>query len=396
MVKKTVIGLGIVLLLVVGGVFMVRYLKDTPNSPKSPPNLSTKDVNEHDKTFYSKKEHTIVDVLYGTDRGMVANAEFENRYNSELSKLKFGVAQVSVPKTHEFGVVERPMFFQSEKIGRDVVITKLDALELQKFRDILKLKLTNVKQSDILVFIHGFNVTFAEAIRQTAQISYDLEFLGIPITYSWPSDGKMLLRSYARDAESVKYTTTHLTNFLEELIRTKGDAKIHLLAHSMGTRALSYALKEISHKYSTPQFKNIILAAPDINTKVFEEDLYPFILKTTEKITLYASSEDSALSFSKGLHKGKRLGQGGEEISVFKDMVTIDATGIDTSLLGHSYFSEKEILVNDLRDVVQKSLPPQKRSHLIEKIKKRLFYWKFDVPEVKKEDDPWLDSDDDY
>ena len=89
------------------------------------------------------------------------------------------------------------------------------------------------------------------------------------------------------------------------------------------------------------------------------ENLYPYILKTTEKITLYASSQDKALSASNSVHSGKRLGQGGEEISVFKDMITIDATGIDTSLLGHSYFAEKEMLVNDLKAVVQKSLPPQ-------------------------------------
>lgn len=383
MVKKIGIGLGFLLLLFVG-----FYMSACETGMK------TKDIDEHDKTFYSKKEHTIVDVLYGTDRGVVASAELENRYNSELSNLKYGVAQVSVPKTHEFGVVERPGTFQSEKIGRDVVISKLDAIALQQFRDILKLKLDNVEQSDILVFVHGFNVTFAEAIRQTAQIAYDLEFSGIPMTYSWSSEGSMSLTSYARDGESVKYTTTHLTTFLEEVIRTKGEANIHLLAHSMGTRALSYALKEISHKYDAPQFKNIIFAAPDISTKVFEENLYPFILKTTEKITLYASSEDSALSFSQGIHKGKRLGQGGEEISVFKDMVTIDATGIDTSMLGHSYFCEKEMLVNDLKAVVQKSLPPQKRSHLLERLKNRLLYWEFDVPEVETtEDDSWMDED---
>ena len=390
MVKKIAIGLGGVLLLFVG---LSMFGCETGSKGSVDKNMSTKDLEDHDKTFYTKREHTIVDVLYGTDRGMKSSKNLENRYNSELSNLKFGVAQVSVPKTHEFGVVERPGFFQSEKIGRDVVITKLDALELKKFRDILKLKLDNVDESDILVFIHGFNVTFAEAIRQTAQISYDLEFLGTPLTYSWPSEGSMSLTSYARDGESVKYTTTHLTTFLEEVIRTKGKAKIHLLAHSMGTRALSYALKEISHKYDSPQFKNIILAAPDINTKVFEENFYPFVLKTTEKITLYASSEDSALSFSKGLHKGKRLGQGGTEISVFKDMVTVDATGIDTSMLGHSYFCEKEILVNDLKAVVQKSLPPQKRLHLLERLKNRLMYWKFDVPELNKtEDNSWLDE----
>jgi esterase/lipase superfamily enzyme len=31
---------------------------------------------------------------------------------------------------------------------------------------------------DLLVFIHGYNTTFADALRRTAQIFYDLDFGG--------------------------------------------------------------------------------------------------------------------------------------------------------------------------------------------------------------------------
>lgn len=391
MYKKIVIFLVLLLMLVLWFSFVDNTIQNDENGTK-------KSMDEHDKTFYQGDEETIVDVLYGTDRGVDANAPLAERYTNERSKLKFGVAQVSVPKTHEFGKIEQPSFFEKlfgggERIGRHVVITKLDALDLKRFRDILQRKLKNADESDILVYIHGFNMTFSDAIRQTAQISYDLEFLGIPMTYSWPSDGELGVTNYGRDSDSVKYTTNHLVTFLKEIIKHKGQGKIHLLAHSMGSRALSYALKEIAKDYDLPQFKNVILAAPDIGTDVFREIYYADILKTTEKITLYASSEDSALITSNTMHRGKRLGEGGEEISVFKDMVTIDATGVDTSLLGHSYFSEKEILVNDLKAVVQESLPPQKRSHLLEKLKRKMLYWKFDIPEVNVSDE-WDDEDD--
>jgi esterase/lipase superfamily enzyme len=354
-------------------------------------------IDDHNKTFYQHKEHTTVDVLYGTDRGINREASSSDRYTNERSGLKFGIAQVSVPKIHEFGKIEEPSFFESflgerEKIGRHIVITKLDALKREEFREILRRKLINIEESDILVYVHGFNMSFSDALKQTAQIAYDLEFLGIPMTYSWPSDGVLGMTHYGRDSDSAQYTTNHFVTFLKELIEQKGEGNIHLLAHSMGSRVLSYALKEISNDYTSPQFKNVILAAPDIATDVFEEMYYPQMLKTTEKITLYASSQDSALSLSNTYHRGKRLGEGGEQISVFEDMVTIDATGVDTSLLGHSYFSEKEILVNDLRAVVKESLPPQKRSHLIEKLKRKILYWKFDIPEENLSDE-WEDED---
>lgn len=339
-----------------------------------------KDLQDHDQIFYKQKKHTIVDVLYGTDRGVNPKAPFEERYMGRRDKLKFGVAQVSVPMSHKVGMVEQPWSFWGykifdEKLGKHVMITKLEAIKEQRFRELLEIKLGKVKQEDLLIFIHGYNVTFASALRRTAQLSYDLKFKGVPLNYSWTSQGST--SQYMKDEESVQYTTPHLLKFLREVIKNRGDANIHILAHSMGTRALTNALKELSYLYDTPQFKNIILAAPDIDVEVFESNLYPHILKTAEKVTIYANSEDRALQISNELHDGRRLGEGGENISVFKDMVTIDATGIDTSMLAHSYFAEKELLVNDLREVVHKSLPPQKRQNLIEKLKEKLQYWKF-------------------
>ena len=339
--------------------------------------IEDKRLNDHDQIFYEKKEHTIVDVLYGTDRALEPQAILEERYTGRRDKLKFGVAQVSIPHSHVFGEVERPYPYFDEKIGEDIVVTKLDSINQDRFRKLLKLKLGKVKEDDILVFIHGYNVTFADAIRQTAQLSYDLRFKGVPLTYSWTSQGG--LAQYPKDEASVMYTVPKLVAFLQEVIKNKGNANIHILAHSMGTRALANALKDISYIYDTPQFKNVILAAPDIDAEVFESNLYPKIIKTTEKITIYTSSNDKALELSHSVHNGKRLGEGGENISVFKDIVTIDASGVDTSFigLGHSYFSQKEILVNDLRALVHKSLPPQKRDNLMKRLKDRLLYWMF-------------------
>lgn len=277
-------------------------------------------------------------------------------------------------------MIEQPWSFwgfrlTGEKIGKHLMITQLKAVQPREFNRLLSLKLDNTNQKDILIFIHGFNVSFASAIRRTAQLSYDLKFKGVSLTYSWTSQGRT--SNYMKDEESVQYTTPYLVTFLKDVIKNRGRANIHILAHSMGTRALTYALKELSFEYHKPQFKNIILAAPDIDADVFASNLYPYILKTTQKITIYTNSEDTALQASHTLHGGKRLGEGGKNISVFRDMVTIDATGVDTSMLAHSYFAEKELLVNDLREVVQKSLPPQKRPNLIEKLKDKLKYWKF-------------------
>ena len=329
--------------------------------------------------FNKKDNHTVVSILYGTDRGLDEKASFEDRYNGKRSNLKFGKAEVSVPHTHVFGEIERPnsYLWEDEKIGRDIVITHLADINSNRFSNLLKNKLTDVKQKDILIFIHGFNVTFASSIRQTAQLTYDLQFKGVPLSYSWPSKGG--INNYTIDETTVKSSVPKLVNFFKEVIKNRGSANIHVIGHSMGTRLLTNALKELSYEYRTPQFKNIILAAPDIDVVVFKDLLYPKLKKVTEKITLYANSNDSALLASSKLHGGERLGQSGEKITVLDDMITIDATGIDPSLLGHSYFSETEVLIKDLRAVINKSLPPSRRANLRALKKLKLLFWKFKI-----------------
>ncbi len=334
-------------------------------------------TDKHSQIFYEKDKHTIVDILYGTDRKRdPKKSDWEHYYTGERGKLKYGIAQVSIPKTHQLGEMERPSWPWREAIGKHVMITKMENIEAKEFLEFLKRKLTPLEKKDILIFIHGFNVTFASAIRRTAQISYDLKFEGVPMAYSWPSRGEV--NEYMRDESSVQYTVPHLVTFLKKVIDNRGDANIHIIGHSMGTRALTNALKEISYIYSGKQvFKNIILAAPDIDRDVFQVSLLPYITKTTDKITLYASSDDSALKLSSTLHSGERIGQGGLDVFVYEGLDTIDASGVDTSLLGHSYFAEKEILMADFREVITKSLPPTKRESLIEKLKARIAYWKF-------------------
>ena len=42
-----------------------------------------------------------------------------------------------------------------------------------------------------VVFVHGFNVNFEDAVYRTAQITYDLQFDGAPFLFSWPTSGNI-------------------------------------------------------------------------------------------------------------------------------------------------------------------------------------------------------------
>jgi len=64
---------------------------------------------------------------------------------------------------------------------------------------------------EAMVFIHGFNVPFKDAIERTAQLAADLE-LPIPILYSWASQGNVA--DYIADGNSAQRTVDNLQRFL--------------------------------------------------------------------------------------------------------------------------------------------------------------------------------------
>ena len=64
--------------------------------------------------------------------------------------------------------------------------------------------------------MHGYNVTFADAVRRTGQMDYDLDFLGPAILFSWPSEGR--LDGYFPDEATIE-ATEHLKRFLDLVLR---------------------------------------------------------------------------------------------------------------------------------------------------------------------------------
>ena len=54
-----------------------------------------------------------------------------------------------------------------------------------------------------LIFVHGFNNTFAEGLYRIAQLSHDLDLPRVTVHYSWPSAGQAL--GYVHDRDSALY-----------------------------------------------------------------------------------------------------------------------------------------------------------------------------------------------
>jgi esterase/lipase superfamily enzyme len=295
--------------------------------------------------------------------------------------VHYGTCEVSIPPKHEVGAIERPLI-GPENEQEHVVLKRTDSLQEEAFFASIRNKLSLLPRSNksCFVFIHGFNVDFENAARRTAQIHYDLRFEGVPIFFSWPSRANV--RHYFSDRNEIEFSRYVIKQFLSDVAFRSDAERIHVIAHSMGADATCRAIAEMGE--SGKIFDQIILAAPDIDREVFRRQIAPRLTKTANRTTLYCSKNDLALLLSRNFNDSSRAGDSSGGALVIQDVDTVDASNIDTDLLGHSYYGDCLPLLNDVHDLIRASLSPADRRLRPWPVDEGLLYWT--LPDVISDD----------
>ncbi len=349
-----------------------------PPPPPPPPAIAGERGRED--TFVVDENYAVVHVFYATDRrptGSAVPARFYGGERASTDDLQLGTLNVSIPRDHRMGAIERPSIWKlefREDPEKHIVLLNVSPRSAPDFYSELASKVDSSPEKDAFVFVHGFDNTFEEAAWRTAQISYDLGFHGAPILYSWPSKGK--LSQYAADEATIDWTSAHLEAFLETVAAQSHATTVHLIAHSMGNRALTRALAAIASRHPVPpMFKEVFLAAPDIDVGVFRQLAATFPTAATH-VTLYASSKDKAILASERIHDYDRVGDS-THICVVPNIDTIDATAVDTSLIGHSYYGDNRSILSDMFQVMRTGAPPGQRFGMHVMTAQQVTYWAF-------------------
>lgn len=325
-----------------------------------------------------------VELFYATNRTATGDKRPNNFYGNESGDLTLGKATVSIPPGHQLGEIERPrkilLWCRKENVAKDIVLTHVGEMPTTEYYAWLKDGITKSESKAALIFIHGYNTSFAEAAWRCAQITYDIPFNnGISGFFSWPSDGKTL--SYLADGAEAEASVPKLEMFIKDLVNNTGVEQLHFIAHSMGNVVLTGALKSLSYD---PDFmgkvhviSQVILAAPDIDKKVFNDTLLPRLKQIGKRRTLYANDQDKALRMSRTIRMDMiRIGEAGGRIYICDGLDTIDASNVTSEGNHHSYMFECKELLTDLSLILNEGLGPDRRG-LREIPKDPLKYWLF-------------------
>ena len=334
-----------------------------------------------DKVKNEEASYAVMDVYFATDRKEIKGENVKERYGSERARISYGTAQVSIPRDHRMGELESPSILRlefSEDPGKHVVLLDVTTMSFNEFFGSVSVKVKNTKSKNSFIFIHGYNVTFEDAARRTGQIAYDLGFDGAPIFYSWPSHGDTA--RYLFDEANIEWAQSNIEEFLTNYVRESDSENIYLIAHSMGNRALTRAYISVVEKNPLikNRFKEVILAAPDIDAEVFVKTIAPRMKEAGNPVTLYASSEDIALKASKAFHGGyPRAGDSDKGIIIAEGIESVDSTNVESGFLGHSYYADERSIISDMFYIINQRLRARDRSGLTERRNDEGIYWLF-------------------
>lgn len=290
-------------------------------------------------------------VFYATNRAVIPGETSRKipYQDKRDSVLHYGLITVHVPKRHRPGSLGSA----SNPDDPNLELTTVSILDKHDFDDAVEKALNVAATFDgIVLYIHGYNDTFEYTAERAAQLGVDLAIPpGHMFLFNWPSAGTTT-HGYFMDEATIDASEPFLYDYLSDIWSLAQGKMIHVIAHSMGNRALLRVVHALwlAQKNSGIRFGQIILAAPDVDDEVFQElaTSYPAM---SDQTTVYISPFDKAVHASDALHDYGRIGCANRPYFRIEHVDTV-VSNLDVDFIGHGYFAEAEPFLADMKSLM--------------------------------------------
>lgn len=267
-----------------------------------------------------------------------------------------------------------------ETISKDIAESAQNNIKLGSKAMFADVQTDMEAYSDVLVYIHGFNVNWFDAVGSALSLQTMLRSKGdgnqnvVVILFTWPSDGLALPwvsyksdRSEARGSGAAFGRALLKTRDFLAAIRDRAKKSgqklcgqdIHLLCHSMGNYLLEETLSRMSDftpGNALPRiFEHVFLCAPDVDDTALEAG-HPLVNidQIARNVTLYHNRGDNAMvvsDYTKG--QPERLGGAGAAHPglLHNKVFQVDCTPVVHGFVEHSYYLVGNVLA-DIRSSI--------------------------------------------
>lgn len=283
-------------------------------------------------------------IFVATTRAAALN-EAEVFSGSRSPDLNLVKIDVTVPAAHKVGGLERWKRGPRDP-AKYFTATAVTAFEQQAFEQALRKDIAS-RGGRVLVFIHGYNTRFDDAVYRMTQLVHDAGYKGTPLLFSWASGGR--LTDYVYDNNSAHAARDRLEATLRMLVRA-GAKRVDILAHSMGNWVTVEALRQLAitnDRDLDGRLGDVFLASPDIDVDVFKTQMQRYG-KPKRPFVIMLSGDDRALQISK-IIAGNRPRVG--DYSNADELAALGVTVVNVSeisagdRLNHSKFADNPLLV---------------------------------------------------
>lgn len=292
-----------------------------------------------------------VDLLVATTRAPDSNPAV--LFSGERGTgLALSAVTVSIPPDgkREVGQVQWPKKLPSDPMKTFTTVSVAPMLSAAQAKDWGRSHMT--KSRRVMVFVHGFNNRYEDAVYRFAQIVHDSGADVAPVIFTWPSRASIF--DYNYDKESTNYSRDALEELLRTVARDPSVSDVTVMAHSMGTWLAMESLRQMAIRDGkvASKISNVILAAPDLDVDVFGRQIAE-IGKTNPKFTIFTSQDDRALLVSRRISGNvDRLGQIDPAVEPYRSALekfgisVIDLTKMKSGdSLNHGKFAESPDVV---------------------------------------------------
>ncbi|MEM7318775.1 MAG: alpha/beta fold hydrolase [Pseudomonadota bacterium] len=251
---------------------------------------------------------TPVTVFAASSREQEADGSFGYDRAAKLSLLEM---TVTIPPTHTPGSLAFS-YADPDPSKQFALAGQQEFDTLPDFRRRLSstMKSRARAESEVLIFVHGYNSTQTETAFRAAQMAHDMDIPGQPMIYSWPSRAKAF--GYAYDLDSILFARDGLETFIRE-VKASGVERVVLVAHSMGSVLTMEMLRQAEIRepgWADRTFSGIVLISPDLDIDLFRKQMSA-IRNVPENFVVLVSGKDKILNISarlRGTADSERLG----------------------------------------------------------------------------------------
>jgi len=256
----------------------------------------------------------------------------------------YGMINIGIPPTHVPGQLEvtngipDPMrdFYNAGVVGLNGLRAFVAAI--------------HDRQKPIVVYIHGYNNTFAESTFRYTQIVHDIGRDVTAVHVSWASRGEVA--GYVYDRDSAMIARDEVTDLLVALSTT--GRRVTLAAHSMGSLVAVEVLRQLSltgERATLASLDRVILISPDLDADLFADQMLDVAYPVSD-IMIAINRNDRALALSGQVSRySQRVGRDLDPQQLeAAGFVVVDATRIeDGDFLGHFIFATSPTLLAMIR-----------------------------------------------